>query len=36
MWDDLVNIIRVGNFVDLWGKPDEDILDILLGGKWRT
>ena len=35
MWDDLVNFLRVEDFVDLWGKPDEDILDVLLGGKWR-
>ena len=35
MWDVLVNVLFVEDSVDLWGKPDEDIVDILLGGKWR-
>ena len=35
MWDDMVNILEVEDFVELWNKPDEDILDILLGGYWN-
>jgi hypothetical protein len=35
MWDDMVNVLGVEDFVDLWSKPEEDILDILLGGRWR-
>jgi hypothetical protein len=35
MWDDMVNVLGVEDFVDLWSKPEEDILDIILGGRWR-
>ena len=35
MWDDIMNTFEVDDFVDLWGRPDPDILDVLLGAKWR-
>ena len=34
MWDGMLNVLGVELFVDLWSKPDLDILDILLGGHW--
>jgi hypothetical protein len=34
MWDDMVNNLGVEKFVNLWSRPDEEILDILLGGRW--
>ena len=30
MWDDIMNTFEVDDFVDLWGRPDPDILDVLL------
>ena len=35
MWEELVNTLDVEDFVDLWNKPDDETLDILLGAKWR-
>ena len=34
MWDELVNVLEVEQFVELWSKPEADILDIILGGRW--
>ena len=34
MWDELVNVLEVEQFVELWSKPESDILDIILGGRW--
>ena len=35
MWDDMVDTLDVEDFVNIWPKPEEDILDILLDGKWE-
>ena len=36
MWDDMINVLNVELSVELWNKPDYEILDIMLGARWSA
>ena len=36
MWDDMINVLNVELSVELWNKPDHEILDIMLGARWSA